>query len=183
VGGNNRFTTLEEHCKERKVIPFRRSRWCTQDYKIAPINKKLRELGATRKKPINVMIGFSLDESHRLKFYPRDKPLYNHRIYPLLDDKITRRQCAEIIRNQGWPMPIKSGCDFCPFMRRSQFRALAGTDPARFKEIVELEKNGRDYPKDTITGKPLESLLLNQSLAAWMEDDFEATCDTGHCMT
>jgi len=182
VSEDRRFGSLEEHCIERKVIPFRQSRWCTEDYKIAPINRKLRELGATRTNPLNMMIGFSSDESHRLGAQ-NDRPLYKRLVYPLMDDMITRGQCKEIITGHGWPLPAKSGCDFCPFMKRSKFRALAVDNPERFREIVALEENGMKYPKRTLTGRPLRLLLGNQSLESWMKDDFEGMCDSGHCFT
>ena len=178
--------SLMEWCLKRKILPIRSRRWCTQDFKIKPINRFIKSLGATKKNPIYTDIGISLDESHRANFTVT-KPLYVRQFYPLLDNQITRRECYEIIKQHNFPIPVKSGCDFCPYTKRKDMRKLRADDPKRFHEIVLMEQNDRYYPKKPLIGiSPLENLEKNQSLDDFDDnndnDDLES-CDSGHCFT
>ena len=124
------------------------------------------------------MLGISIDESHRANFSgPRNK--YERIIYPLLDDKISRKNCEEIIKNHGWPLPRKSGCDFCPFQNRKAFRALSQNYPDRFKKIMKMEMAGKDYPNSVLRDLPLVNLTKNQSMDDFVDE--EESCDSGYC--
>ena len=172
-------------CFTKRVIPFRSRRWCTEKFKISPINRFIKSLGATKNNPIYMDIGISLDESHRANFTVT-KPLYVKNSYPLLDNKITRRECYEIIKEHGFPVPVKSGCDFCPYANRKEMIKLMAEQPERFHRIVEMEKNSKKYPKQTLLGNvPLAHFEMNQSLDDFNEEykEDESTCDSGHCFT
>ena len=180
-----KYDSLMDYCLDKKWVPtiprLRTGRLCTDNFKLRPINRKLRELGATRKAPFNVHIGISIDESVRLgpAAYV-DKPQYAHKVYPLIDAHISRAKCYEVIKEHGWPLPVKSGCDFCPFSGRAHVRSIYGKDPERYKKIVEMEKN--DKRGMTMFGTPL---TLSHSLDSF-DNDMEAegsTCDSGHCFT
>lgn len=174
--------SLMQWCIKRKILPIKSRRWCTSDFKVKPINRFLRKIGATKKNPVHVDIGISLDESHRANFSKKDVQ-YVIKEYPLLDQKITRSMCYEIIQKHGFPIPAKSGCDFCMFTKRKDMVKLMVKDPDRFKEIVDMEKNDRYYPKKPLIGKyPLENLLQNKSLDDFSDDD-DMSCDSGHCFT
>jgi hypothetical protein len=69
-------------------------RQCTADYKILPVNKKVRELlglekGEKRKKETSVemLMGISLDEIYRVK---TNRIKYITNVYPLIDLKMNR---------------------------------------------------------------------------------------------
>lgn len=172
--------SLMSWCIHRRILPIKSRRWCTSDFKIKPINRYLRKLGATKKNPIHVDIGFSIDESHRVNFSKKDV-LYVVKEYPLLDAKLSRKDCYKIITDYGWPIPEKSGCDFCMFNKRSHFRKLQLDQPERFHKIVMMEQNDRFYPRKPLTGKYLlESIEQNGSLDNFLEDENES-CDSGHC--
>ena len=179
---HKKYNSIMEWCMNKKVLPIKRTRNCTVHFKIKPINRFLKAHGATRLNPAVIDIGFSLDESHRLG-NNRFDPQYIKKNYPLLDDKITRQQCQEIIREHGWELPVKSGCDFCPFKSRKTIRALAYENPERFAKIVAMEKNDKTYPRNTLLDSgPLESILNNAHLDAYLDEDV-GTCDDGHCFT
>ena len=170
--------TLEQHCLDKKIIPIPTRRWCTADFKIKPIKRKLRELGATAKNPITSIIGISYDEGHRANFNSDVK--YQLMEYPLVDKKITRKMCHDIIEKHGFPQPPKSGCDFCMFFSRNHFRKLSKEDPERFAEIVAMEKNSYSYGRYYLKGKyPLESISSNALLDDFT--DLKDSCDSGHC--
>tara|TARA_R110000824_G_C14977720_1_gene653814 strand:- start:27 stop:734 length:708 start_codon:yes stop_codon:yes gene_type:complete len=169
--------TLLEYCLRKKSFPLMSRRFCTQDFKIRVIQKELRKRGATKKNPITCSIGFSLDESHRANF--NSDRQYQKFDYPLLDRNLTRRDCYEIIKKHGFPIPIKSGCYYCPYQSRKKFKILSIEHPDLFEKSLQLEEESELFPKYNLNGKyPLRSIVGNQSL-----DDFtpEESCDSGHC--
>ena len=96
---------------KRKKIPTWNSRSCSDLFKIRPIRRYLREKFGKKEKFI-MYIGFAYDERHRAK--PSNVKYVINR-FPLIECKITRKKCEEIIRSHKFVPPIKSGCYFCPF--------------------------------------------------------------------
>ena len=177
--------SLMEWCLKRKILPIISRRWCTQDFKIRPINRCLRKLGATRKNPIYVDIGISIDESQRANFSKKDV-LYVVKEYPLLDAKLSRNDCKKIITDHGWPLRPKSGCDFCMFQKRSTLRKMLATPEGRLRliEIDKMEKNDRYYPRKPLIGKfTINGLLKNGTLDDFPDDEDDDSCDSGYCFT
>lgn len=178
------YKSLMEKCMDKRLVPNTGRRWCTQEFKIEPIQRRLRELGATARNPIHVSIGISLDESHRMSSTAHiDRPLYEHKVYPLLDYGITRSDCYRIITDHGWPVPRKSGCDYCPFMKRSEMRKLKAERPERYSQIVAMEKNSRQR-KPLFGTRPLAE--PGQALDEWFSEKYDGTedalvCDSGRC--
>lgn len=151
-------------------------RWCTSDFKRRPILRKLKAFGYTKDNPAHVHIGISPDESHRLgQFAFIDKPRYEHKVYPLIDHHITRKQCEDIIKEYGWEVPIKSGCDFCPFAGHRKIQELSRSNPSKFQKLLQLEKSTK---LSLIQNHPLQ---LNDSLDEYIEPP-EMLCDA-RCFT
>jgi len=176
--------TLMEWCMKRHILPIRTRRWCTQDFKVKPINRFIRKLGARKHNPVHVDIGISLDESHRANFTKKDVQ-YVQKHYPLLDMKITREKCYNIIQSHGFPVPPKSGCDFCMFQKRSTLRAMLATNEGRARLVLidKMEKNDRYYPRKPLVGKfTIDGLLHNSTLDTFEDGDEDMGCDSGHCM-
>ena len=174
-----KYGSLMKHCLERKILPIPSRRWCTHEHKVKPILKELRKRGATKKNPITSCIGISIDEAHRANF--NTSVQYQKLEYPLVDRKISRKDCYDIIEKHGFPVPPKSGCDFCMFFSKNHFRKLAKNSPERFQKIVDMEKNSYSYGKYYLKGNyPLQMILDNTSLDEFNE--YEDSCDSGHCM-
>jgi 3'-phosphoadenosine 5'-phosphosulfate sulfotransferase (PAPS reductase)/FAD synthetase len=93
-------------------------RKCTKDYKIVPIERKVKELIGikrfSKKHPIMVeqLIGISVDEAQREK--PSRRAAIKN-VFPLLDNYMTRNDCLRYMEKHGYPEPPKSACTFCPF--------------------------------------------------------------------
>lgn len=121
---------LDEYCLNAGLIPFRMNRFCTGDWKEKPLVKwqQLRHIN-----PDNVNIGFALDESHRAKGGSQK--------YPLIDAKLNRQGCIELIEAIGLARPRKSGCFFCPFQRLGQWEELYRKYPELFWKARGLEEN------------------------------------------
>jgi len=180
---HNKGFSLMEWCMKRKILPIRTRRWCTMDFKVKPINRFIRTLGATMKNPVICTIGISYDEAVRAHLSKYDVK-YVVKEFPLIEQKITRNMCYKIIEEKGYPIPPKSGCDYCMFNKRSHFRELYKKHPERFKKIVEMEKNDYKYPMNPLVGKfPLEGIMLNGSLDNYMDEKEDETCESGYCFT
>lgn len=132
------------HRTERSIdIPVRMwngapgNRGCTADFKIKPVAKEMRRLGATKSAPGMVGIGISLDEWTRMKGSQLPHIVND---YPLVDLGITRQDCMALIRAAGLAVPPKSSCFFCPFHAIPVWQDLYTKEPELFKRAVGLEK-------------------------------------------
>ncbi|KMM77045.1 hypothetical protein ACP93_02450 [Xanthomonas sp. NCPPB 1128] len=119
-------------------------RQCTGDYKIDVIRKRVRELlGVDRGhrvpagRMVTQVIGISLDEAGRMKV-SRDKWQANE--YPLVDLRMTRWDCEQWLRRNGYPIPPKSACVFCPYRRRAEWRRLRDEAPEDFQRAIEIDR-------------------------------------------
>lgn len=108
-------------------------RQCTKNYKIIPIRRKLRELGASRSHPVDQLFGISLDEIRRMR---TPDVQYVRHVYPLIDRRMTRTDCVVWLAAHGYPEPQKSACIGCPYRRNAEWRLLP---PAEFADAVEFD--------------------------------------------
>lgn len=171
--------SLEEFCLRRRMTPSRMQRWCTERFKISRIAKYIKDSGH---KPATAVMGISWDEMHRM--HTSHSRAYSFE-YPLVDKHLTREDCRQTIIKQGWPVPPKSGCFYCPFKSLSGWKVLYQNHPELYNRARNLEESQMHYPKYTLAGKSSLARLAvrfgegNQSL-----DDFaEEPCDSGYCMT
>jgi hypothetical protein len=89
---------------------FMLQRQCTRQYKVAPLTRYL--YGRYPAGRIGLMLGISVDEYHRM----RDSSAARiEHVYPLVDWRLTRWQCRDIIERAGLSVPYKSSCWFCPY--------------------------------------------------------------------
>ena len=125
------YDNLYAYADHYKMIPSRRKgfRWCSDKFKVSVINQYVE-------KPCFSLIGFSLDEAHRAKMQYEDG-IENR--FPLLEREIDRRRCKEIIKEHGLPVPIKSGCWFCPGQRVGQWKKLRRQHPDLYCKAKHLE--------------------------------------------
>ena len=181
TGDKKGITTLEEFCLNKKIIPSRRKRWCTDDYKKKPIKTYVKNSGI--KAPIRMAIGFSWDEVERMNEGHKIHKEYEI-FYPLLEKHITRQQCIDGIKALGFPLPRKSGCWFCPFQKSAMWKELYHVHKPLFARAIFLEESSKSFRKYTLTQKPLRKLAIalgegSAKLDEWTELD---SCETGYCM-
>jgi hypothetical protein len=143
--------TLEQDVLNNNTLPAIAFGWktCSQKFKIAPVDKFLKEYviqGDT--KPIK-FIGFEAGEERRMK--PDPNEVYENK-YPLIKWGWDRKKCKEVIEAEGLCLPPKSSCWFCPNMSKHEVLAL----PDDFKEramimeanatkVAELKGLGRQF--------------------------------------
>ena len=144
VNARPRQTDLYETALRRRVIPSVQWRWCTRDFKVNPIHRYYSELGGH----INQYIGIAFDEIHRMKD-SREDHITN--LYPLVEEKMTRQDCIQIIQDAGLPVPEKSGCYFCPFNSTDRWQQLLDHHPELFEKAIALEEHSKHFPKQRLT--------------------------------
>ena len=145
---NREGNLLKEECIEKKIIPIRAWRWCTDKWKIKVVrNYAFQKYG--KEKEVNFIIGFSSDEKER-----GEKCVLGNK-YPLIEKGIDREGCKKIIQEvefthnkpKGLPIPVKSGCSFCVFKSREAWLSLLKNHPEKYAEAEQLEKNCSRYPE------------------------------------
>ena len=169
----------------RRVIPSVVWRWSTRDYKVRPIHRYYRSFGGH----VNQYVGIAYDEIERMK---DSRVPYVTNLYPLVDMKITRAKCEEVIRKAGLPVPVKSGCFFCPFNSASRWRWLYETHPDLFDQAIALEENSKHFPDQRLTDQvyrkraavPLRELRdrLARQAPLPKDDEIQSPCGS-ECMT
>lgn len=140
-------------------------RQCTQEYKIAPINKFLG------KQECVLWIGISTDEAQRMK--PSKRKNVTNR-WPLIELDISRNQCLRWMKNKGYPLPVKSACTFCPYHDDRTWREMKNNDPVSFADAVLVDNSIRNG-----IGKTTQNLYLHRSCIPLEQVDFRTLEDAG----
>ncbi len=151
-------------------------RQCTQDIKILPIIRKVRELIGLKKGQrgpkiavVEQWIGISSDEAIRMK--PSRLSFIQHR-WPLIETGMHRHHCLAWCEKRQYPKPAKSACTFCPYTDDLRWRDMKANDPVSFADAVAIDKAirpgmpGPRRPKGTAwfihrSCKPLDEVDLS----------------------
>lgn len=135
---------LYDACWRRRVIPSVVWRWSTRDFKVNPIYAYYRSLGVH----VYQHLGIAYDEVDRMK----DSGVpYVTNLYPLIDEKLTRDGCIQLVQEAGLPVPVKSGCFFCPFNSTGRWAWIYQNHPDLYWKAVALEENSKHFPKQRLT--------------------------------
>tara|TARA_R110002020_G_C16058644_1_gene755262 strand:- start:62 stop:733 length:672 start_codon:yes stop_codon:yes gene_type:complete len=158
--------SLYDYYLEKKTYPSRVFRTCTDKFKIRPLRRYLRKKYG-KKESFEMTVFISFEEYHRMKTSDVNYQILN---YPLVMDKINRDHCIKIIKDSGYPIPLKSGCYMCPFNTRGDWSKLKVNHPDLFEKSLKLEKIGF---KNT-TSKKLEPLVRLKGKES--QDLFQCNC-------
>lgn len=118
-------------------------RQCTTDFKIVPIRRKIRELaGLTRKRSpsfpvVESWIGISTDEIIRAK---PSFEAWQVKRFPLIEQRMSRRDCLAWLRRHDYPDPPKSACIGCPFHDNARWRYMRELDSEAWADAVEVDR-------------------------------------------
>ncbi len=170
-----------------RAAPLRRQ--CSREYKIQPIERKVRELlgyskGQRVKHKAEALIGISLDEATRMKM--SRTPWVTNR-YPLVDAKMRRGDCLALLREHGLPEPRKSACVFCPYHDNRYWETLRTKYPEEFSKAEAFDVAVRDMTKSGARNpvflhrslRPLSEVDFTQgqrSLDFWFDNECEGVC-------
>ena len=128
---------------ERGMMP----RQCTRNYKIVPINRKVRDLldvkmiNNRHRNLVTMLIGISTDEVQRMKPSRLD---WITNSWPLIDLNMSRRDCLERSERFNLPRPPRSSCKMCPYHSDDEWLHLIETSPEEFNEAVEYERRANE---------------------------------------
>lgn len=165
--------------------PAQRS--CTNHFKVRVIEKWLRENGATKQAPADVLIGISTDEIQRVN--TKQVNAYQTKLFPLIDLGLNRDACIGIITDVGLPVPPKSSCFFCPFKRVQQWQEMRRDEPELFAKSADLEDSinerraarGKDSVYLTRLLIPLRDITEAQDMLPGFDSPDIDSCDEGVC--
>ena len=123
-------------------------RQCTDNYKIRPIRRKIRELLGLRPRQrvpatttVELWLGISTDEAIRMKT-SRDRWMTNR--YPLIEAGMSRSDCLEWWAAR-YDRPLeRSACVACPFQSRHRWVETKRRWPELFAEAVEIDAGLRE---------------------------------------
>jgi len=137
-GRASKFSRVPWFVRGKDGLAAMGRRQCTKEYKLYPIHRQVRAMlgGKTPKGGCSMWIGISMDEAIRMK--PSSVQYIVPR-WPLIDLRMTRRQCLAWMERQGYPPPPKSACIGCPFHHDDQWRALRDEAPAEWADAVAVD--------------------------------------------
>jgi len=132
---------LYEYYWSRNIIPTRKHRDCTDKFKIQPIHRYLTYKYPKQKYQVYTYMGIAADESRRV-----NKKTLATTIYPLVDRNIDRAGCIRLIKDYKLPIPVKSGCYFCPFQPETAWYNLWKNHNQLFSFSISLEVACQRFP-------------------------------------
>lgn len=161
-------------------------RQCTQDYKIAPINRKVRELLGYKprqrvKETVHMWRGITTDEIARVKPSQTKLIVFDH---PLFDKGMDRLDAINYVRDKMGEIPPASSCVGCPFHSADVWLDIKQNHPEEWKQAVEFDKKIRNHPKfrDELylhkSCKPLDEVDFQEDQVTFGDlfDDFDNEC-------
>jgi len=138
-------------------LPSPKSRWCTKQLKIIPLEKFIGDDEAVS------YIGIRADE--RRDGYISTKPTIKP-VYPFKEKGLVKADIIRLLEESGIGLPeyykwrSRSGCFFCFFQRKYEWVMLHENHPSLFDEAVRYEQEHKDGRKYTWTdGETLLELL------------------------
>jgi len=143
-------------------------RQCTREYKVEVIRRAIREFLGYRprqrvKEKVYLWLGISTDEVIRVK--PSPIKYIEHR-YPLIERNMSRHDCLNWMRSNGYPNPPKSACIGCPYHSNEYWKYLKINYPREFADAVDFDRALRKKPR------PEGELYLHRSCQPLDEVDF-----------
>jgi hypothetical protein len=138
-----RFITIPAYMLHHNGAHGIGRRQCTSHYKVEPIRKKVRELlgkgprDRIAKGAVEKWIGISLDEVIRAT---PSKVAFEVNRHPLLEKRMSRRDCLKWLSGHGYPEPPKSACVGCPFHSDAAWREIRDTAPDEWDDAVAVDR-------------------------------------------
>jgi len=164
-----------------------RNRGCTRDYKVIPVDKAVGRLTGrkrgSREVAANVWVGISLDEVIRMK---PSRRAWIRNVWPLIDKRMSRHDCLRWMENNGYPLPPRSACYFCPYHSNKEWKRLRDDEPGEFAKAIAFDRRLREQkklvmedPNRSATRVIEKTPFLHSSCVPLSEVDFDDDLDRG----
>jgi hypothetical protein len=148
---------------------FMLRRQCTRQYKVVPLTRYLYDRYPAGR--IGLMLGISVDEYHRM----RDSSAARiEHVYPLVDARLTRWQCRDIIERAGLAVPWKSSCWFCPYRGVVSQWALV----QRYPDLAGMARALEDRINAERRSRGKDEIVVLRTDGVEEQGDF---CEAGFC--
>lgn len=154
-------------------------RKCTNDYKILPLLREIKNLCSINKGQSSITvtqwIGISYDEMQRMK---DSRVKWAQHRWPLIEKKMRRHDCLNWMKSHGYPEPPRSACVYCPFHSDTEWKRLRDNHPHEFLKAIEFDKKLRTMHKNHNKRLNME-VYLHPSCKPLDEIDFDDDIDKG----
>lgn len=139
------FSAIPAYIRSRSGKKGIARRQCTREYKLAPIETKLRDLlglgyreQIAKELFVELWIGISKDEIIRMK--PSRQSWIENR-WPLIELGLSRRDCKAWFeeRYPGRPLP-RSACIGCPYHTDAEWLEMRESDPVSWADAVHVDE-------------------------------------------
>lgn len=149
VRGNRSLSDALKAGDDAARVPFHvgaggiSGRQCTRNFKLRPIRQETRRLLGKGERSfvpagaVECWVGISTDEVFRCK--PSGLAYIVNR-HPLIEARISRRDCERWLLTHGYPIPPKSSCVYCPYKSNGQWAAMKSGEPDDFAVAVGLDE-------------------------------------------
>jgi len=125
------YSNIYDYYFFKRKVPSKMRRDCTDKFKIRPFYKYVDT-------PCFCHLGIDYDEQRRARLNSK-KGVENH--YLLIEMKINRQSCKDIIFYHGYDIPPKSSCFFLYIQKKHEWEDLQKNHPILYKKAVDLENN------------------------------------------
>jgi len=168
------------------------NRKCTELFKIRVVDRWVNQNRNGHNHYV-VGLGISTDEIQRARSIESKevyKGLYKKNEYPLIDMRLSRNDCRQLVIDAGLPQPPKSSCYFCPFHNDQAWYEMRQKRPDLFFDAVKIEKHLQDkrmklWGKDKVWMHrkliPLDQAIPDQPFLFDMDE--MDNCESGYCFT
>jgi len=151
-------------------------RTCTDRFKIRPIHRELRSMGATK---AAMWLGISTDEIRRVKPSPLQ---WVGMRWPLIESNWSRANCIKYLEDHNIEA-VRSACVFCPYKKPSEYEYLTPGDIQKAVVYDDLIRDMRPGFTSYVspTRLPLRETLNIIDITAGI--DYEEDECSGICFT
>lgn len=164
-GDPNKFAAIPAFTKNKDGSTGMLRRQCTSEYKIMMVDKEIRRLyfliRRQRRPKTKVWLGITLEEIKRLSF-PQSS--WKETYYPFVGyltgvkgkcEKVSslkwrRSEVINWLIENGYPVPMKSACVFCPFMNDVEWHDLKTNSPDDFEAACLVDDAIRNSTKQGV---------------------------------
>lgn len=162
-------------------------KWLKEQAGIADVLKKDRKTKIPHPRPLAITaMGISMDEFQRMRSSSGNE--WQQLAYPLIDLRLTRADCIDIIKQAGLPIPPKSSCWFCPYHSKAVWQEMRDNQPALFEKVMDLENQINTFRASkgkrpvwfTSRAIPIAQ-FTSQAIQDTLPDINGDVCDSGYC--
>lgn len=159
--------------------------FCSNEWKKRVFRRFLRQHGYGPEKPVDVWIGYSVDEVGRAT--PSDAVWVRHQFPLLFDVPLRRHECRALVEAAGLPSPPRSSCYFCPLHGNAEWREIRDEEPEDWTRAITADAKFRERHPGVylhrsavpLAAAPIDAPETGDPNQLGLLDD--GTCKSGYC--